>query len=89
MRHHPEPVNGTRARSASTGRAALVTGCGSDAGIGFACARSARASSAPLVTITSTTDRIETRAAELRAAGASAATPHVADLTDGTPRRAR
>lgn len=64
-----------------TGRAALVTGCGSERGIGFASAALlARLGAA--VAITSTTEaRIEARAEELRAAGASV-TAHVADLTD-------
>jgi 3-oxoacyl-[acyl-carrier protein] reductase len=62
------------------GRAALVTGCGSDAGIGFASAR-LLASLGARVAITSTTDRIEARAEELRAEGAEVAA-HVADLTD-------
>jgi 3-oxoacyl-[acyl-carrier protein] reductase len=64
-----------------------VTGCGSDVGIGFACAR-ILAELGARVTITSTTDRIETRAAELRAAGASAVYAHVADLTDPAQARA-
>ena len=54
------------------GRSALVTGCGSEAGIGFACAQ-LLAELGARVTITSTTDRIEARAAELRAAGADGA----------------
>jgi 3-oxoacyl-[acyl-carrier protein] reductase len=62
------------------GRAALVTGCGSEAGIGFACAR-LLARLGARVAITSTTDRIETRAGELRAEGAEVSA-HVADLTD-------
>ena len=62
------------------GRCALVTGCGSEAGIGFACA-ALLARLGARVTITSTTDRIETRAGELRAAGA-VVHAHVADLTD-------
>ena len=69
------------------GRSALVTGCGSDVGIGFACAR-ILAELGARVTITSTTDRIETRAAELRAAGATAVHSHVADLTDPAGARA-
>jgi NAD(P)-dependent dehydrogenase (short-subunit alcohol dehydrogenase family) len=52
------------------GRSALVTGCGSEAGIGFACAE-LLARLGARVTITSTTDRIEARAGELRAAGAT------------------
>ena len=62
------------------GRTALVTGCGSAAGIGFASAR-LLARLGARVAITSTTDRIEQRAAELRAEGA-AVSAHVADLTD-------
>lgn len=64
-----------------TGRTALVTGCGSAEGIGFAAARMlARLGSR--VAITSTTrERIEARAEELRAAGAEVSA-HVADLTD-------
>ena len=63
-----------------TGRSALVTGCGSERGIGFACAR-ILAQLGARVAITSTTDRIHERAEELRSEGhdvfASAA-----DLTD-------
>ncbi len=62
-----------------SGRVALVTGCGSESGIGFACAR-LLAELGAAVAVTSTTDRIEERSEELRAAGA-AATAHVADLT--------
>jgi 3-oxoacyl-[acyl-carrier protein] reductase len=62
------------------GRAALVTGCGSEAGIGFASAR-LLASLGAQVAITSTTDRIEARAEELRTEGA-AVSARVADLTD-------
>jgi 3-oxoacyl-[acyl-carrier protein] reductase len=68
------------------GRSALVTGCGSEAGIGFACAE-LLAELGATVTITSTTDRIETRAAELRAGGATVHA-HVADLTDRDQARA-
>lgn len=53
-----------------TGRTALVTGAGSDTGIGFATARLLAAMGASLV-ITSTTDRIQDRVSELRAMGAS------------------
>ena len=66
-------------------RSVLVTGCGSEAGIGFACAQ-LMAELGALVTITSTTDRIEQRARELRAHGA-AVHARIADLTD--PREAR
>jgi 3-oxoacyl-[acyl-carrier protein] reductase len=62
-----------------TGRVALVTGCGSESGIGHGCARMlARLGAA--VAVTATTGRVEERAAELRAGGA-AASAHVADLT--------
>jgi 3-oxoacyl-[acyl-carrier protein] reductase len=56
-------------------RHALVTGCGSENGIGFASAR-LLARLGARVSITSTTDRIHERAAELGAFGV------VADLTD-------
>jgi 3-oxoacyl-[acyl-carrier protein] reductase len=59
------------------GRTALVTGCGSAEGIGFACAR-LLARLGARVAITSTTDRIEERAAEI----GGDVTAHVADLTD-------
>jgi 3-oxoacyl-[acyl-carrier protein] reductase len=61
------------------GRTALVTGCGSERGIGFACAR-LLATLGARVAITSTTGRILERAEELRREGAEA-TAHVADLT--------
>ncbi len=51
-----------------TGRTALVTGCGSADGIGFATAR-ALAQRGARVAMTATTDRIEQRVAELRAEG--------------------
>ena len=51
-----------------TGRTALVTGCGSETGIGFATAR-ALAQRGARVIMTATTDRIELRANELRASG--------------------
>ena len=63
-----------------TGRHVLVTGCGSAAGIGFAAAR-LLARLGACVAITSTTERIDTRADELRADGVEV-TGHVADLTD-------
>jgi 3-oxoacyl-[acyl-carrier protein] reductase len=61
-------------------RSALITGCGSAEGIGFASAR-LLARLGARVAITSTTGRIEDRAAELRADGAAVST-HLADLTD-------
>src|SRR6478752_1572061 len=68
-----------------TGRVALVTGCGSESGIGHACARLlARLGAA--VAETATTDRVEERAEELRASGASASAPF-ADLTEAEWRR--
>ena len=60
-----------------TPRHALVTGCGSARGIGFASARMLAGLGAR-VSITSTTDRIRERAAEL----GGEAFPFVADLTD-------
>ena len=62
-----------------TDRAALVTGCGSAEGIGFACAR-LLASLGARVAITSTTERIRDREAELREEGAEVSS-HIADLT--------
>ena len=63
------------------GRVALVTGCGSPDGIGFATAAALAARGAS-VAITSTTERIHERAAELAAAGRTVL-PIVADLTVG------
>src|SRR5687768_1295565 len=54
---------------------ALVTGAGSEHGIGFACAR-ALAAAGMEVAVAATTDRIRERAAALGGPG------HVADLTD-------
>lgn len=54
------------------GRTALVTGCGSATGIGFATARELARRGARVI-MTATTDRIEQRAAELRAEGHDAA----------------
>jgi 3-oxoacyl-[acyl-carrier protein] reductase len=65
-----------------TGRIALVTGCGSAAGIGFAAAK-LLAGLGARVAITSTTERIEERAQELRTDDATVSA-HVADLTDRT-----
>jgi 3-oxoacyl-[acyl-carrier protein] reductase len=61
-----------------SGRAALITGCGSPHGIGFACAR-LLARLGARVAVTSTTERIHERVDELRQEG-TAATGHVADL---------
>lgn len=64
----------------SSRRVALVTGCGSPSGIGWASARAlGRAGAA--VHIVATSDRIFERASELAAEGI-AATGHIADLTD-------
>ena len=60
-------------------RVAVVTGAGSDAGIGFAAARRLAADGMRVV-ITATTDRVLARAEELRATGAEAIGV-VADLT--------
>jgi 3-oxoacyl-[acyl-carrier protein] reductase len=62
-----------------SGRVALVTGAGSPHGIGFACAR-ALAEMGATVHVTSTTDRIDVRAAEL----ANGSIGVVADLTRET-----
>jgi 3-oxoacyl-[acyl-carrier protein] reductase len=63
-----------------SGRVALVTGAGSETGIGHACARLLTSLGAAIA-VTATTDRVERRASELRAGGA-VVTAHVADLTD-------
>jgi 3-oxoacyl-[acyl-carrier protein] reductase len=62
------------------GRVALVTGCGSETGIGFASARALAAAGA-MVTVTSTTDRIFRRVEKLASRGWSVS-GDVADLTD-------
>lgn len=67
------------------GRVALITGAGSEGGIGFACAR-AFVREGARVAITSTTGRIRRRATELASQGEVSA--HVADLTDGEQARA-
>lgn len=64
---------------AGSTRAAVVTGAGSDAGIGFAAARRLAADGTRIV-VTATTDRVLARADELRAGGAEAIGV-VADLT--------
>jgi 3-oxoacyl-[acyl-carrier protein] reductase len=63
-----------------SGRVALVTGAGSERGIGAACARVFGREGAAIA-VTSTTDRIHERGQELAAAGFEAAS-FVADLTD-------
>jgi 3-oxoacyl-[acyl-carrier protein] reductase len=63
-----------------TGRAALVTGAGSESGIGFAAAR-ALAELGASVTVAATTDRVHERARELTVQG-HAAHGAIADLTD-------
>ncbi|SNS07991.1 3-oxoacyl-[acyl-carrier protein] reductase [Streptosporangium subroseum] len=66
--------------TAQTGRVAVVTGAGSADGIGFACARRLAADGVRVV-LTSTTERIQERVAELREQGADAV-GLAADLTD-------
>lgn len=73
---------GEAERAALADCVALVTGCGSPAGIGFAAAR-ALANCGAAVALTSTTGRIHERAAALTAAGFSAEA-YVADLTDAS-----
>jgi 3-oxoacyl-[acyl-carrier protein] reductase len=63
------------------GRSALVTGSGSAGGIGFAAATLLARLGARIAVTSTTADRIEERAAELRADGAEVSS-HVADLTD-------
>jgi 3-oxoacyl-[acyl-carrier protein] reductase len=64
-----------------TGRNALVTGCGSAEGIGFAAVRLLAGLGAQVAITSTTYERIEARAAELRVDGARVFA-HVADLTD-------
>ena len=64
------------------GRVALVTGAGSAEGIGFATASLLGRLGAAVV-LGATTDRVEDRAAELRAVGVTATTA-IGDLTDET-----
>lgn len=63
------------------GQVALVTGAGSPIGIGFACAR-LLAREGARIAITSTTDRIEERAAKLKNDGVEEVLALVGDLTD-------
>lgn len=66
----------------SNNRSALVTGCGSPSGIGFATAKRLRLAGFD-VAITSTTARIDERVSELRTlAGPGSVVGAVADLTD-------
>ncbi len=65
-----------------SGRRALVTGAGSETGIGFASARLLAALGAS-VFLTATSDRVRERCEELKAAGA-AAEAATADLTDAS-----
>lgn len=62
-----------------SGRVAIITGCGSASGIGFATARALGRQGAS-VAICSTTERIEKRAEELGAMGIESSA-HLADLT--------
>src|SRR2546421_8199835 len=64
-----------------TGRSALVTGCGSDKGIGFAAARLLARLGAAVAITSTTAERIEERREDLRRDGANVFS-HVADLTD-------
>jgi 3-oxoacyl-[acyl-carrier protein] reductase len=64
-----------------TGRVALVTGCGSADGIGFAAARFLSRLGAAVAITSTTTDRIEARAEELRG-GSADVFARSADLTD-------
>jgi 3-oxoacyl-[acyl-carrier protein] reductase len=63
------------------GRIALVTGCGSAAGIGFAAARLLARLGARVAITSTTAERIDARAAELRGEGATVFA-QAADLTD-------
>jgi 3-oxoacyl-[acyl-carrier protein] reductase len=73
-------MNSTRPFADLSGRTALVTGCGSDDGIGFAIARALGRQGAG-VAISSTTERIHDRATELGEEGIETSA-HVADLLD-------
>jgi 3-oxoacyl-[acyl-carrier protein] reductase len=64
-----------------TGRTALVTGCGSAEGIGFAAARLLARLGASVAITSTTAERIEARAEELRRDGANVFS-QVADLTE-------
>ena len=73
MTTSPDPIR-------MDGRVVLVTGAGSESGIGFACARVLSRRGAA-VAITSTTERIHQRARELSDSG-GLASAFTADLTD-------
>jgi 3-oxoacyl-[acyl-carrier protein] reductase len=64
-----------------TGRTALVTGCGSAEGIGFAAARLLAHLGAGVAITSTTAERLDARAAELPSGGAEVFS-RVADLTD-------
>ncbi|MGB8815212.1 MAG: SDR family NAD(P)-dependent oxidoreductase [Paracoccaceae bacterium] len=69
------------------GRIALVTGAGSAGGIGFATARALALGGARVV-LTSTTDRIFDRLADLQTAAPGDHAAYIADLTDPAQTRA-
>ena len=75
------------ARIPLQGQVALVTGAGSAQGIGFACAR-LLARDGARIAVTSTTKRIDERAAELKADGAGEVLPLIADLIEAAATRA-
>ena len=76
MREHPVPDHRPCGFS---GEVALISGCGSEMGIGFACARTL-AQLGARVALSATTDRVHARADELRHEGADAIAV-VGDLT--------
>ena len=81
MRPDSEEMSSLPAAFSLEGRVVVVTGCGSEGGIGFACARLLGQLGASLV-ITSTTDRIFTRAEELSALGLRCSAVVAEDLAD-------
>ncbi len=64
-----------------TGRIGLVTGCGSAEGIGFAAARLLARLGARVAITSTTAERVEARAGELRSEGADVFA-HIADLAE-------